>query len=361
MMINDPAATSNFTKPRANVIFNKSKVVWSNLTVENCNYYNADTFKVTLPMYGNSPEWDVNKFTDEMLIDVEIDLSLDGGLTYTPIFYGRVDNIDFEYVSNSISVSGRDYSSLLIDTKTTERYPNNTSSEIVEQFALEHNLIPVVTETATPVGVFLNNEYVATGVQRTEWDILTFLAKQEDFLLFVRGKELHFQPKPVKGDDFYGITFIIDAVNKTIRVNAINPKFSRCLSIARDVSVEVVSFNSSTGNTVKRKATKSRSESDHENVQNYVYTKPNLTPEQALQLAQSYLQQITEREIVFHTDLFLDSTLDIIYPIQISGTGTKLDQIYFISKIERYLEFTGECSMNIEAKNHSTESEVNIV
>jgi hypothetical protein len=179
--------------------------------------------------------------------------------------------------------------------------------------------------------------------------------------LFVRGRELHFQPKPVNGDDYYGVVFVIDANNQTIKANAINPKFSRCLSIARDVSVEVVSFNSSTGNTVKRKATKSRRRNSPEDVQNYVYTKPNLTPEQALQLAQSYLQQITEHEIVFRSDLFLDVTLDIVYPIKVSGTSTKLDQIYFISKIERYLEFTGDCSMNVEAKNHSTESEVSIV
>ena len=365
MMINDPSSKSNFSKPRAKVLFNKKEVVWSTLELSNTNYYNADTFVLEMPMYGNVKDWDVNRFTTEVAIDVEISISIDGGKTFNPAFYGIVDNIDFKYATNSIRASGRDYSSKLIDTKTTERYPNSTSSQVAIKFAKEHGLTPVVTDTSTPIGVFLNNEYVDTGIQKTEWDILTFLARKENFLLYLRKNELHFQPKPKQGDDYYSVVFKIGnaenngAIN-SLSVNAIDIDFARCLTIAKDVSVQIISFNSGSGATIKRKATKKGRNSNSQNMQNYVYNKPNLTSEQALQLAQSYLQQISERELVLNCSLFFDNVLDIVHPLQISGTKTKLDQIYYVSKIDRTISFNGECEMIVEAKNHSVESETSI-
>ena len=113
------------------------------------------------------------------------------------------------------------------------------------------------------------------------------------------------------------------------------------------------------GKTLEGKGKKGRN-SNSQNMQNYVYNKPNLTSEQALQLAQSYLQQISERELVLNCSLFFDNVLDIVHPLQISGTKTKLDQIYYVSKIDRTISFNGECEMIVEAKNHSVESETSI-
>lgn len=361
MKINNPADTSSFSIPRAKVLLNKKEVIWHEVEINNTSYYNADTFNIEIPLFKNTVDWTLDKFASEQKIDVEIDISLDGGINYTPNFYGKVDQIDFDIASNLLKINGRDYSSDLIDTKTTERYPNSTSSQIAIKFAKNHNLTPIVTNTKTPIGVYLNNEYVQTGIQKSEWDILTFLAQKENFLLFVRKDELHFQPKPQQGDDYYSIEFKIDDLLNKISCNSIRPSFERSLTIAKDIKVHVISFNHSTGKTIKKTATKSRKNPQEENVQSYVFSRPNLTSEQALQMAQSYLQQLTDREIILRCSLFFDNTLDITNPIIISGTNSKLDQIYYISKIVRTLTFEGEMQMEIEAKNHSVESEVSIL
>src|SRR5690606_20563436 len=73
-----------------------------------------------------------------------------------------------------------------------------SSSEIVSQLATARGLTPFVTRTATPFGTYLNNpqnQYTMLSTNSTEWDLMTFLAREEGFDLFVTGTNLYFQPK----------------------------------------------------------------------------------------------------------------------------------------------------------------------
>src|SRR5258708_3913007 len=66
--------------------------------------------------------------------------------------YGQVDEIEIDPVQNTIHVRGRDLTRVFIDTKTTQKWPNQTASQIATSLAKGHGLTPVVTATTTKVG-----------------------------------------------------------------------------------------------------------------------------------------------------------------------------------------------------------------
>jgi phage protein D len=55
-----------------------------------------------------------------------------------------------------------------------------------------------------------------------------------------------------------------------------------------------------------------------------------------------------------------DNDLDTTSLIQLSGTGTAFDQVYFPDSITRRLSFDGGYEMTIEAKNHAPDSTVTL-
>jgi hypothetical protein len=62
-------------------------------------------------------------------------------------------------------------------------------------------------------------------------------------------------------------------------------------------------------------------------------------------------------ERVINAELAGDDTLTIRTPIQLVGTGTSFDQMYYPDTITRSISFES-FKMRVRAKNHSTESMV---
>ena len=74
--------------------------------------------------------------------------------------------------------------------------------------------------------------------------LLTFLANVEDFALYVKGKELHFEPRPTEQTDRYVIAWEPPSAERGSPVaNVVSLQFSRALTIAKGITVEVHSWN----------------------------------------------------------------------------------------------------------------------
>lgn len=142
-------------------------------------------------------------------------------------------------------------------------------------------------------------------------------------------------------------------------------KLKRSLLIARDLVVTVISHNILTGKVVKQLARRSGSGkaaassfNPSATAQNYVIVKPNLNDEQALQLAQSVLFDISRWERVMNVAVEGDPTMAPQRLVTVQGTGTSFDQNYYLNEIfHRYSFETGGYDMSFHAKNHSTVSE----
>ncbi|WP_234775168.1 hypothetical protein [Paraburkholderia tropica] len=81
--------------------------------------------------------------------------------------------------------------------------------------------------------------------------------------------------------------------------------------------------------------------------------------DQALQYAQNWYKQLVAHEMKLEgLALPGDNALDVTSMIQLSGTGTAFDQLYYPDSINRAMSFDGSYEMTIAAKNHAPDSTV---
>lgn len=306
----------------------------------------------------HGPDWWASQgdLTIELFAGFPSDPAAYGEGELASIFSGKVDDLtlDEEMV---LEVRGRDLSAPLLDTKTSDKYINQTASQIATKLAAKYGLTPQVTATSTRVGTYYKQDHVDLKDDRSEWDLLLWLARQEGFQVFVAGKTLHFGPMPTSGSPYVFARTVIPG--QPPAWNAKSVKFSRTLTVAKDIEVTVTSWNATKKLTYTRKATRSRKGSAP-HVQKYSYRIGNLTPEQAQKRANQILIDLSRHEMKVSVEGPADVGLVIGGVIKITGTETLFDQTYFPSSIHRLMQADGGYTWSVEAKNHSPESEPNI-
>ena len=289
----------------------------------------------------------------------EIRFSLNG-TSYQSLIQGLVDSVTIDPVSALVCIEGRDLTAALMETRSQEAFANRTSSEIASLIAQRHDLTPAVTPTTTPVGRYYQNEHdrVTLGVFSraiTEWDQLVFLSRQEGFDVFVQGTTLFFQPAQQPPD----LRVLQPSDFSELRLQ-------RSLTLARDIEVTVKSWNSRQKNAFSQTAVAANRRSaggggfGTQKPQKYIVVRPNLTPDQALQLAQRRLAELTRHERVVEATLPGELLLTPRSQIALSGTGTDFDQIYFLDVIERSMTCGSGFTQRIRAKNTSPRTETTI-
>ncbi len=320
------------------------------------NAYAASRFSVTAAL-GTDPVLTGEFWAASAGVLAELRFSLDGQ-SFTSLIQGMVDSVELDPISGTVRLEGRDLTAALIETRTQETFSNRTASEIATILAGRHGLTAAVTTTTTPVGRYYQNEHDRITLDQfshatTEWDLLVFLARQEGFDVFIQGTTLHFQP-PAAGQ----------APTMEVRpADVIALRLNRSLTLARDIEVTVKSWNSRQRSAFTQTARASGQPASGTRAgpatppQRYVLVRPNLTPNQALQLAQSRLAELTQHERII--DLLLPGELSLTprSRLSLSGSGTGFDQIYYVETIERDFHQANGFTQRIRARNSSPRSE----
>ncbi|MEN7527029.1 hypothetical protein [Cupriavidus sp. DL-D2] len=175
---------------------------WIHWSVQENTFYQADTFRVEFAAQNLPDETDVAWFSNQSEAFVEIfggypaDVRSFSETDLVSHIYGRVDDVDYDPVSAKLTLTGRDLTAAFIDAKITIQFQNMTSSQIATQLALNHGMSYSGPATKTPAGTYYAYDRVSMTDQRSEWDILTWLAQQEGFNCYVKGKTLYFEPQP---------------------------------------------------------------------------------------------------------------------------------------------------------------------
>jgi hypothetical protein len=94
--------------------------------------------------------------------------------------------------------------------------------------------------------------------------------------------------------------------------------------------------------------------------QTYSFTVPNLTRDQAEQFALAQIAEITRHERILTASLPGDNDLTTRAMVQLIGTNTAWDQLYYPATVTRRISFDEGYRMELRAKNHSTESTVTL-
>ena len=343
---------------------------WIEWEVNNNSHYQADTFRVQFALNQLPPDYGAAWWASQTGVSIEIFAGFPPDPESFDIsqlkswIYGNVDEVDFDPVGTTVTVTGRDLTSLFIDTKTTEAWKDKTSSEIAELLAARHSLTPVVTDTDTTAGKIYELDHVHMNDQRSEWDLLTYLAAKEEFVVYVKGQELHFEPKPLVTDPPYLLQWepaSADKASPTFNGKAIS--FTRNLTLAKGIVVTVRSWNAKQKKGFSAtfpKSAKSITPGNATNkggIQNYVFVKAGLDQQKADEFAQNKHRELTRHEMKLQATLPADDLLTANCLVQFTGTGTLFDQQYFPDTVVRRMSVTEGYVMTLNAKNHNTDSE----
>ena len=272
--------------------------------------------------------------------------------------------VDYNPVEGTISLEGRDLTGLLIDKKSTINFVNLSSSQIAERLAEKHGLTPIVTETRGQVGKYYNIDSRLLFDQRSDWEVLQYLAQVEDFMVYVSNTSLVFGPSPEDSAAPYTYApYVIrwtppmeQAAYPSANVQML--ELSREKTVSRGVEVIVMSWNPKTGTRFvgywPLKPTDGTVDPNTVTFGDAVvhrHTVPGLTQQQCDQRAESLYKSIVQHELKLRAEMPGDVVLGINSPIQLVGTGTDYDQIYYPDSITRRMSWDGGFSMSVSAKN----------
>lgn len=369
---NKVLTSSESNRYRGIVTINGIEAKFISVYINTNTYYVADTFSVEIPINQQSAELSLQYFSSQAAMMVEIfigepeDISNFNKTNLESILLGQTDSIETKYLQNKIILTGRDLTAKFIDNKTTQKYPNLTASQIVTMLAQKEGLQADVTDTKVPAGIYYANNKATLTSELPEWDLITFLAQSEQFYAYVKDITLHFHPRPPETQKPYLLQYSPPNIDTSyFSFNGMDFSTVRNLTVARDVAVTVRSWNTSSKKafTVKVKSSLnkkipiSKAAGPIGELQQYSYTFPGLTKEQALQKAQQIARQLTQHERVLNATLPGDNILSKLSIIKLSGTNTDYDQLYYPSSINRSFKTSGY-TMDISAKNHSPNSTV---
>lgn len=338
---------------------------WLDWEVDSNAYREADTFRVTFALSALVAPFNEAWFVAQTTIGVEIlagfpsNPAAYGAADLTSIVIGNVDEVSYDPAQRTLELSGRDLTSLLIDAKTAEKWPNQTASEIATTLAKRHGLTPVVTATTETLGRFYQIDHISTTTVQTEWDFLCWIAQQTQYVAYVKGKSLHFepQPDPTKAP-LYPLTWTPADLTQPFGSNTQSMSFTRTLTVGNTISVTVRSWNAKQrqGFTQSYPAGHSkgiRPGTATTPAQAYSYQIPNLTQDQATKRAQSIYNDLIKNEMRMNATLPGDSVLMRTSVVHVTGTGTVFDQNYFPESITRRMSFGEGYAMDVRCRNHS--------
>lgn len=339
------------------------------MNVQSNNFYSADRFHATLVLSDLPPERNLTWWGN--VVEAPADLQfgwedpVSKSVAWTSVLQGRIDTItSIDLDAGLMMIEGRDYTADLIETKTVEAFVNRTSSEIATELAGRHGLTADVVATTTPVGQYYQLEHDRVELDEisrttTEWDLLVYLAKHEQYDVWVSGRTLHFRPK-VKQDD--ADPFVVEWSSNPNASNTMRLQLCRALTIAKGVKVTVKSWNPKTKQsftkTVQSQGTKLATNVEP---QQYVLTVPGKTEEEALRMANAHLAEISKHERRVTAVMPGNAELTPRDIVEVRGTGTTWDQRYFIDEIDRDISFDGGFVMTIKMKNTSVGSETTVL
>lgn len=353
---------------------------WKEWQFDNNSNYQADTFKVTYAAGGLPKDRNAAWLTAQGDVTVEIlagfpqDPNAPTDSDMKSYIIGRVDDMLYDPVRNTIELAGRDFTSQFIDAKTTEVFTNQSLQAIVKTLAARHqmtaNIGANIKPPATFEGSFFEIDSKRLAKEHTEWDMLTFLAHETQCTVFVTGQVLNFLPAADPSTD---ATYVLQWISPSDtsaspQSNVKEIRFSRNLTLTKDIKVILTSWDRANGThyTVIASATHTKNavtrntSLPYGQPQIYSQTIPGLTKQQATVKAQALLSELSKHEMRFDASMPADDILTAHTLITMQGTGTPFDQVYFPDSVIRSMSMDEGYSMRIAAKNHSPETTVTL-
>lgn len=320
--------------------------------VTSTSHLGSDLYEVSVGLSAD-PAMGAAFWADASSVALDVQVSL--GFQFISLVTGYVDTVTIDPLRQIAHLSGRDFSSGLIEARTHETFANRTSSDIAALLAGRHGLGANVQQTTTPVGRYWQLEHDRITLNQfstatTEWDLLASLAEREGFDLWVSGQTLNFVPPPttVSSDSVLRASATLNGPP-----NVTSLRMERSLTLAQALSVTVKSWNSRLAQAFVGTASATSSGSSARAPKQYGFVFPDLTPDAALQIAQRKLDELSRHERVITAEMPGELAVSAHAMIGLEGTGTVFDQNYWVDEVLRSIDWAGGFRQIVRARNVS--------
>ncbi len=319
------------------------------------NHLAADRFSVQAAIADGG----IAAYSDVPDVLADLRVSIDGSPA-TSLLQGAVDTVEIDAVAGTLRLDGRDLSAELISARTQEAFANQTSSEIATALAGRHGLGGDIVQTTTPVGRYWELEHDSITLdqfhrRRSEWDLLVTLASFEGFDVWVARTTLHFRPSTGAADAAVAAATLRAVATGSGPPNVTALRLERSLTLARDITVTVKSWNSRQQTAFTQSAQASGGNRSGKKL-DYTYIVPNLSTTDALKLAQRKLAEITSHERIVVAEMPGELTLMPRMAIAVEGTGSGFDQVYVIDEVERQFDLRCGFTQRVHARTCNVSS-----
>jgi phage protein D len=288
--------------------------------VSSNNHLAADRFRVRLAAGAGGLE-----AVDLPGVRFDVQVGLDGG--WSSLVVGEADSVGFDPIRGLILLEGRDLSALLIDSRVDETFANQTSSEIAQNLAGRHGLGVAATVTTTLVGRYYQSEHdrLTMGTftrAMSEWDLLSYLAVQEGFDLFMDGEVLRFEASST------------DAPFVLTPADCLSMHLEHAMGLERSIEVTVRSWDQRGAQAVVQTVQGGGSG----RVWKQSVVRPNLPADDAQRLAARILGDLMRHSRT--VSVTMPGGIDLVprAVVSLQGTGTSWDGDYTVSEISRVLD-----------------------
>ncbi len=307
----------------------------------------SDTFSVKVAI-GTSRQYgmDYPQIADYQPQDATLYAATQiGGGDKQQVMVGQVDKPEIDWDSQTATFSGRDKSASLSTNRRSQKFLNQSSTDVVNTIAQSHGL------TASFVGVSgfagkVFSDTVHLTLNRSDYEIVSDLAEREGYRWYVDGSTLYFEPKGQQSGS-YAFTYQPPVPGQSYAVGTCyGLKTSRNTTAAAPTQVTVKSWNRKDKKLYK--TTKSIGGVGSDVVAEYHHNEK--TQAQVESLAQSRLDNMTRHDCSASWSAPADLTLDVHEGASLSGTGTIYDQSYQIDEASFEMGWDGSFEMKLTCK-----------
>ena len=258
---------------------------------------------------------------------------------WTALIIGQADSIVLDPIRGTVEIEGRDLAGRFIEVQAGEIYANQTASEIVTSVSSKHGITADVVETGTPIGRYYQDQHerltLAQQARATnEWDLLTWLAGQEGYLLAMQGDRLRFAPR-----DQQAVPVLLSdciALETVLQVGLLRP-----------IEVTVRSWGTRAGQLITETARSDGTGS----LLSQVVARPNLSSDQAQSLAQRVLSDLRSHARAVRLVMPGEFAIQSLGMVTLSGVGEGWDGPYAVGTLDRHLDATHGFTQVIELQN----------
>jgi prophage tail gpP-like protein len=256
---------------------------------------------------------------------------------------GVIDTITVDFIRTNVQITGRDMSALLHDQKSSQKFLNQTGSNIVEQLAGQAGIGVQASGGGMMAGKMLQQDYVRLSDNISAASVIHKLAEFDGANWFVDNMGiLHYGENLMAG--VYTINYKYPTADSPMVCDALELRVTKNIPASKGANVTVKSWHPK-----EKKVNQGKSGGGSTM---YNYHMPTLTQQQAQKHAESKSKEHSRHAITVTATCVGDPTINPAMGLALSGTGL-FDGTYEIDHIGHNFGMVGH-KMTITAKGPGT-------